>query len=58
MTQTAIDKHAHLWSDECLDLLESLDGKGIAIAKKFNVSEEPQDLAKRLDMIDKAGVDY
>ncbi|MGP6387753.1 amidohydrolase family protein [Streptococcus dysgalactiae] len=58
MTQTAIDTHAHLWSDEYLDLLESLGGKGIAIAKGLNASEEPQDLAKRLDMMDKAGVDY
>lgn len=58
MTQTAIDTHAHLWSDEYLDLLESLGGKGIAIAKGLNASGEPQDLAKRLDMMDKAGVDY
>lgn len=58
MTQTAIDTHAHLWSDEYLDLLESLGGKGIAIAKGLNAIGEPQDLAKRLDMMDKAGVDY
>lgn len=58
MTQTAIDTHAHLWSDEYLDLLESLGGKGIAIAKGLNASGEPQDLAKRLDMMDKARVDY
>lgn len=58
MTQTAIDTHAHLWSDEYLDLLERLGGTGIAIAKGLNASGDPQDLTKRLDMMDKAGVSY
>lgn len=58
MIRNVIDTHAHLWTEEYLDLLESGGLEGTAIAKGLNALDTPEDMVKRLKMMDDANVSY
>ena len=51
-----IDTHAHLWSEEYLDLIKSFGAKGTDVAKGIRQSDSDEDLAHRFEDMDKAGV--
>lgn len=51
-----IDTHAHLWSEEYLDFLNTLGAKGTDVAKNIRQSDSEEDLIHRFNNMDKAGV--
>lgn len=51
-----IDTHAHLWSEEYLDFLNTLGAKGTDVAKNIRQSDSEEDLKHRFNNMDKAGV--
>ena len=52
----AIDTHAHLWSLAYLDELQALGSEATAVARNLGASDAPEDLTRRLAMMDNAGV--
>lgn len=51
-----IDTHAHLWTKEYLDFIESLGSSGVDIARKMNSTDEKKDLEERFSLMDRTGV--
>lgn len=56
MCNKVIDTHAHLWPLSYLDKLKELGSDKIDIARDMNASDSKEDLEKRFEMMDKAGV--
>ncbi|HFI0463516.1 TPA: amidohydrolase family protein [Streptococcus suis] len=54
----AIDTHAHLWSEEYLTGLEALGATGVSIAAGMGAGVTEDELSKRFDMMEAAGVSY
>ncbi|ADY27653.1 amidohydrolase 2 (plasmid) [Deinococcus proteolyticus MRP] len=50
------DTHAHLWPDAYLEGLEKLGAQGVDVAKGLGASDRPEDMQRRLKMMDDAGV--
>lgn len=53
---TAIDTHAHLWSNAYLDQLHENGSEETEIAKGMGAGTSPEEMDKRLKMMEKAGV--
>lgn len=53
-----IDTHAHLWSEEYLDRLRELGATETDVARNLRAGSSEEDLAHRLSLMDRAGVQY
>lgn len=58
-TPLIVDTHAHVYPARALDFLESIgtDPATTRIARNLRASDEPEEMAARLEMMDAAGVD-
>lgn len=52
----AIDTHAHLWTEEYLDMLKDAGSDETDVARDLGAYLDESQIERRLDMMDKAGV--
>lgn len=55
---TRIDIHAHLWSEEYLDLLDSYGRSDTATQRGLGAGRTPEELSARFELNDSAGIEH